>query len=91
VDDPTRPRVFDCHVLQFTGHAPWPASASHRIEIHVEHDTLRLYSHQEISRYRAQYEALAPQQARTKPAAKGRGGARAKPAIVRSIYDDIQA
>lgn len=52
LDDPSRPRIFDCHVLKIQGFSIWPETDCHRVELHVEHGALRIYSQRQVSQYR---------------------------------------
>jgi len=53
LDDVSRPRIFDAHVFRVTGQSLWPPSdLTTRIEIHVEHGSIRFYRAIDVARYR---------------------------------------
>jgi len=95
IDDANRPKVFDCHLLQVTGYLLWPFEDSQHLELHVEHNSIRLYSHRQITQYRTQHANITGENLVVAPRAKGSKKPNSKrgvtAAIVRSIYHDVHA
>jgi len=99
VDDLSRPRIFDAHVLRAAGQALWPAAAlATRVEVHLEHGAVRFYRACDAARFRVaklrQHAEAVTRGGAAAAAAAGAGSVEISKVtgvpVMMSIHDDVR-